>query len=159
MTEQQIKEEILRYLKDQSYNYAVLIDGEWGSGKTYFVNNVLSPLITAQEEQLSTQRKIKYISLYGCKYMADVQENIAWSFAENAREKIRDKANWGEKGEKMSGSILLSSKKIGNAILKKYLPETSLYEITSDWLSLGSYIFFLTIWKDAIVRLMKLLVS
>lgn len=37
MTEQQIKEEILRYIKDQTYNYAVLIDGEWGSGKTYFV--------------------------------------------------------------------------------------------------------------------------
>lgn len=29
MTEQQIKEEILRYIKDQTYNYAVLIDGEW----------------------------------------------------------------------------------------------------------------------------------
>lgn len=37
MTEQQIKEEILRYIKDRTYNYAVLIDGEWGSGKTYFV--------------------------------------------------------------------------------------------------------------------------
>ena len=29
MTEKQITEEILRYLKDVSYNYAVLIDGEW----------------------------------------------------------------------------------------------------------------------------------
>lgn len=28
MTEQQIKDEILRYLRDTSYNYAVLIDGE-----------------------------------------------------------------------------------------------------------------------------------
>ena len=41
MTEQQIKDEILRYLRDTSYNYAVLIDGEWGSGKTYFVTNSL----------------------------------------------------------------------------------------------------------------------
>ena len=32
-------------------------------------------------------------------------------------------------------------KKIGNAILKKYLPEASLYEIASDWLSLGAFIF------------------
>ena len=140
MTEQQIKDEVLRYLKDQTYNYAVLIDGEWGSGKTYFVKNTLMPVIVEQEEQ-STNRKIKYISLYGCKCMADVQENIAWSFAENAREKIKDKANWGDTGEKVSGNILLSSKKIGNAILKKFLPETSLYEITSDWLNLGSFIF------------------
>ena len=42
MTEHQIQEEILRYINDESYNYAVLIDGEWGSGKTYFVSNSLT---------------------------------------------------------------------------------------------------------------------
>lgn len=141
MTEQQITKEILRYLKDQSYNYAVLIDGEWGSGKTYFVNNTLIPSISEQEGQSSIERSIKYISLYGCKCIEDVQENIAWSFAENARAKIQDKANWGKTGEAVSGNILLSSKKIGNAILKKFLPETSLFEIASDWLNLGSFIF------------------
>lgn len=141
MTEQQITKEILRYLKDQSYNYAVLIDGEWGSGKTYFVNNTLIPLISEQEGQSSIERSIKYISLYGCKCIEDVQENIAWSFAENARAKIQDKANWGKTGETVSGNMLLSSKKIGNAILKKFLPETSLFEIASDWLNLGSFIF------------------
>lgn len=141
MTEQQIAKEILRYLKDRSYNYAVLIDGEWGSGKTYFVNNTLIPLISEQEGQSSIERSVKYISLYGCKCIQDVQENIAWSFAENARAKIQDKANWGKTGETVSGNILLSSKKIGNAILKKFLPETSLFEIASDWLNLGSFIF------------------
>lgn len=48
MTEKQITEEILRYLKDESYNYAVLIDGEWGSGKTFFVNNTLTKEINKQ---------------------------------------------------------------------------------------------------------------
>lgn len=72
--------------------------------------------------------------------MADVQENIAWSFVENAREKIKDKANWVEP-EKRYQVIYFCLQKIGNAILKKYLPETSLYEITSDWLNLGAYIF------------------
>ena len=51
MTEQQIKEEVLRYLKDESYQYAILIDGEWGSGKTYFVNNILTKEIKKQEEK------------------------------------------------------------------------------------------------------------
>ena len=141
MTEKQIIEEIIRYIQDKAYNYAVLIDGEWGSGKTYFVNNTLTPEIEDQEKKSNTHRAVKYISLYGCKNMTDVQENIAWSFAENAREKIKDKANWGKTGDKISGNILLSSKKIGNAILKKFLPEGSLYEITSDWLNLGSFIF------------------
>lgn len=141
MTEQQIINEILRYLHDDSYNYAVLIDGEWGSGKTYFVNNTLTKIIEKQESDLETSRKVQYISLYGCKAISDVQENIAWSFAEDARKVIQDKNNFGTTGQKVSNNILLSSKKIGNAILKKFLPNMPLYEIASDWLNLGSFIF------------------
>lgn len=141
MTEQQIIDEILRYLHDDSYNYAVLIDGEWGSGKTYFVNNTLTKIIEKQESDLETSRKVQYISLYGCKAISDVQENIAWSFAEDARKVIQDKNNFGTTGQKVSNNILLSSKKIGNAILKKFLPNMPLYEIASDWLNLGSFIF------------------
>lgn len=99
MTEQQIKEEVLRYIDDSLYNYAILIDGEWGCGKTYFITHVLSQEIKKQEEGKEKPRTIKYISLYGCKTMNDVQENIAWSFAENARDKIKDKNNWGKVGD------------------------------------------------------------
>ena len=141
MTEQQIIDESLRYLHDDSYNYAVLIDGEWGSGKTYFVNNTLTKIIEKQESDLETSRKVQYISLYGCKAISDVQENIAWSFAEDARKVIQDKNNFGTTAQKVSNNILLSSKKIGNAILKKFLPNMPLYEIASDWLNLGSFIF------------------
>ena len=42
MTEQQVRDEVLRYIDDSSYNYAILIDGEWGSGKTYFISNILA---------------------------------------------------------------------------------------------------------------------
>lgn len=141
MTEKQITEEILRYLNDKAYNYAVLIDGEWGSGKTFFVNNTLTKAINKQEIKFKTNRNVKYISLYGCKDMADVQENIAWSFAEDARKKIKKMMKWGTTVEKVSSNILLSSQKIGNVIMKKFLPETSLYKISSDWLNLGSFIF------------------
>lgn len=141
MTEKQITEEILRYLKDESYNYAVLIDGEWGSGKTFFVNNTLTKEINKQEANLNTNRSVKYVSLYGCKDMADVQENIAWSFAEDARRKIKNRMKWGTTVEKVSSNILLSSQKIGNVIMKKFLPEASIYKISSDWLNLGSFIF------------------
>lgn len=141
MTEKQITEEILRYLKDESYNYAVLIDGEWGSGKTFFVNNTLTKESNKQEANLNTNRSVKYVSLYGCKDMADVQENIAWSFAEDARRKIKNRMKWGTTVEKVSSNILLSSQKIGNVIMKKFLPEASLYKISSDWLNLGSFIF------------------
>lgn len=141
MTEQQVKEEVLRYIDDSLYNYAILLDGEWGSGKTYFITHVLSKQIKKQEEDKAKPRTIKYISLYGCRTMNDVQENIAWSFAENARDKIKDQKNWGKTENTISENFLASSKKIGNAILKKFLPETSIYEIASDWLNLGAFIF------------------
>ena len=41
LNESQIIQGIKRYLNDKLYNYAVLIDGEWGCGKTYFVKNTL----------------------------------------------------------------------------------------------------------------------
>ncbi len=141
MTEQQIKEEILRYIKDRTYNYAVLIDGEWGSGKTYFVKKIIVPSINEQEKLSGTDRAVKYISLYGCKNIGDVQENIAWSFAENARQKIKNKASRGNSADKISENAFLSSRKIGNAILEKFLPKDLLYQIASDWLNLGEFIF------------------
>ncbi|MCR5344881.1 MAG: KAP family NTPase [Lachnospiraceae bacterium] len=141
MTEQQIVSEILRYINDNTYNYAVLIDGEWGCGKTYFAKNVLSKAINEQEQSNVKPRSIKYISLYGCKTIDNVQENIAWNFAENAQAKIRDAANWGDKADTIVGNVVNTSRKIGNIILKKYLPEASLYEITAEWLDLGAYIY------------------
>lgn len=141
MTEKQITEEILRYLKDKSYNYAALIDGEWGSGKTFFVNRTLTKAIKGQEEKLKTNRSVKYISLYGCKNMTDVLENVAWSFAEDARKKIQRKMKWGATAEKVTGNLVHSSQKIGNVIMKKFLSEESLYKISTDWLNLGSFIF------------------
>ena len=65
MNEQQIEKEIFRYIQDESYNYAVLIDGEWGSGKTYFVKNVLLKKIESNE------KRVLYVSLYG---ISNIQE-------------------------------------------------------------------------------------
>lgn len=140
MTEQQITDEVLRYLRDEAYNYAILIDGEWGSGKTYYVKNSLSDTIAHQERE-GKNRAIKYVSLYGCKNMADVQENVAWTFAENARDKLKEKSETNQSVDKIFGNVLLSSRKIGNAILKKFVPDLSAYDIATDWLNMGSFIF------------------
>ena len=63
MNEQQIKTEVIRYIDDDSYNYAILIDGAWGTGKTYFVKNTLSSVIQTHEAKKSSKRIVKYISL------------------------------------------------------------------------------------------------
>ena len=146
MTEKQIIEETLRYIKDKSYRYAILIDGEWGSGKTYFVKNKLTKEINEDELKEKNPRIVKYISLYGCKDITDIQESLVWGIADEAYEYIRKKK--GEKklfGEKKSGevgkNILLSTKKIGNEIVRKFLPGKTIYDIASEWINLESYIF------------------
>lgn len=141
MTDNQIIEETLRYLSDNSYNYAILIDGEWGCGKTYFIQNVLKRKIEEKEKMSEHPRKIKYISLYGCKTIQDIQENIIWGFEEEAREKLKNIAGANSYGAKVGGNILLSSRKIGSAIWKKFSNDTNVYDIASDWLPMKSYIF------------------
>lgn len=141
MTENQIIEEIIRYLSDESYNYAILIDGEWGCGKTYFIQHGLKEQIEKSEKGSGHLRKIKYISLYGCKSIQDIQENIIWGFAEEAKENLDKKTGANGYVAKISGNILVSSRKIGNAILNKFAPNANAYEIASDWLAMRSYIF------------------
>ena len=41
LTNDEIIEAILHYVDEDLYNYAVLIDGEWGCGKTYFIKEHL----------------------------------------------------------------------------------------------------------------------
>lgn len=53
----------------------MLIDGEWGCGKTYFVTHELLDVITDYENE-NNKRKVRYISLYGCKSVEEVEENI-----------------------------------------------------------------------------------
>ena len=141
MTDNQIVEETLRYLSDNSYNYAILIDGEWGCGKTFFIQHVLKKQIEEKEKMSEHPRKIKYISLYGCKTIQDIQENIIWGFEEEAREKLKNIAGANSYGAKVGGNILLSSRKIGSAIWKKFSNDTNAYDIASDWLPMKSYIF------------------
>ncbi len=141
MTDNQIIEETLRYLSDKSYNYAILIDGEWGCGKTFFIQNILKKRIEEREKELEHPRKIKYISLYGCKTIQDIQENIVWGFEEEVREKLKNKAGTDSYVAKAGNNILSSSRKIANAIWKKFSDDTNAYEIASDWLPMKSYIF------------------
>ena len=59
LSESSILKEIKYYIDTDFYNYAVMIDGAWGSGKTYFVKNVLLKKIESNE------KRVLYVSLYG----------------------------------------------------------------------------------------------
>ena len=80
-----IKEFLNYYLnKEQSPDYAVLITGCWGSGKTYFIRQYLDSKGAAGKNVVKTfdwlngfeRYTVVYVSLFGAKTRDDINENI-----------------------------------------------------------------------------------
>ena len=42
-------ESILDYIRSDYTDYAIMLNGEWGSGKTYFWNNKIKPKIESMQ--------------------------------------------------------------------------------------------------------------
>ncbi|PXV61242.1 KAP-like P-loop domain-containing protein [Dysgonomonas alginatilytica] len=66
MTGDVIKEKILTYIGKEKTNYAMMISGEWGTGKTYLLQNEIMPAIS-QVSLPNTDNKYRpvYVSLAG----------------------------------------------------------------------------------------------
>lgn len=80
MNDGEVIKVIEKYLKKSIYSYAVLIDGEWGSGKTYFVKNTLMPHINKLDYTTINEKSIRfepiYISLYGISSIEKISSQI-----------------------------------------------------------------------------------
>ena len=81
LTNDEIIEAILHYVDEDLYNYAVLIDGEWGCGKTYFIKEHLYDELEKYEKNRAEagqykERRVVYLSLYGIKSVDDVSKQI-----------------------------------------------------------------------------------
>ena len=80
LSDEELLSEIKYYVGNKFYNYAVMIDGDWGSGKTHFVKQVLLP-----ELKKETKTSI-YISLYGVRNIGELSKKIYIEFL------LKDKA-------------------------------------------------------------------
>lgn len=138
MTDGQVIEEVKRYVMDTSYPYAILIDGEWGSGKTYFIQHSLLDAIKSIMNESDLQG-IKYISLYGCHTLKDVQEAIIWSFA-NEVKRIVNNDN-GRSSNVVLDNIYTTSRQILKGIKDHFLSDINVYDISADWLLMKNYLF------------------
>ena len=68
-------ESILDYIRSDYTDYAIMINGEWGSGKTYFWNNKIKPKIESM--QLNGRRYTAiYMSLYGISNLEEISKKI-----------------------------------------------------------------------------------
>lgn len=80
LSDEEIIENIKEYIDDTIYNRAILIDGEWGSGKTFFVKNKLiaelNTFVKVRKREGYEKKKIIYISLYGIESTVDITNEI-----------------------------------------------------------------------------------
>lgn len=82
LTDDEIVDVLINYIDEQLYNYAVMIDGEWGCGKTYFIKKILQDKLEKHEKEKEEKdktnkaRRVVYISLYGVKSLDEVSKQI-----------------------------------------------------------------------------------
>jgi hypothetical protein len=69
----EIQQAILRYVDVASPDYAIMLDGPWGSGKTHFWKNSIAPGLKEQGWNPL------YVSLYGVQRLLDIDYQILYS--------------------------------------------------------------------------------
>lgn len=82
-------ESILDYIRNDYTDYAIMINGEWGSGKTYFWNNKVRDKI---ESMVLNGKRYKtiYMSLYGISNLEEISKKI---FLETTQERSNGRGN------------------------------------------------------------------
>ena len=68
-------ESILDYVRSDYTDYAIMINGEWGSGKTYFWNNQIKKKIESMKLNGKKYKTI-YMSLYGISNLEEISKKI-----------------------------------------------------------------------------------
>lgn len=76
LTNDQITSAIIDYILDKRYQQAIMLDGDWGSGKTFFVQEILTPKLKSALSEKEDKRSIYYISLYGIENMSQIIDTI-----------------------------------------------------------------------------------
>ena len=66
-------ESILDYIRSDYTDYAIMINGEWGSGKTYFWNNKIRNKIENMHIN-GKQYTTIYMSLYGISNLEEISK-------------------------------------------------------------------------------------
>lgn len=75
--------QIIEQLKETSHPPIVLLDGDWGIGKTYLIENELRPII---EEQPEVFGEYHYISAFGITSVAEFLDQVVSLYISNQRE-------------------------------------------------------------------------
>ena len=90
MRDTEIRKVIKEYLKDEFSKTAIMLNGEWGSGKTFFLNENIGDIVSKSYKD-DQKRKMAYISLYGVKDFAEVSKMIIFQGLNRKGNGVKDK--------------------------------------------------------------------
>ena len=103
--------EIDRFINDRTYHYALMINGKWGSGKTFFVKDTL---INHIKETSSLD--VNYISLYGISSTSEISEMLCMQAIRDKTPESISKALDKKGGQIFSKTASIALKVIMNRI-------------------------------------------
>ena len=79
LDDEKINAILMDYVQNDKTHQAILIDGEWGSGKTFFIQNVFME----NYKKLQQPKKLYYLSLYGVKDFKQIENDLREKMLEN----------------------------------------------------------------------------
>lgn len=128
LDEAELKLNVEQYLKDKT-DYAILVDGDWGTGKTFFIKNMFE--IMKQNNEISNFNGAIYISLFGIHDFREIEDKIITSILLNT-DKIKNKSRM-----KYYGKIL-------SIVSNTFRNETdAVLSIIGEFQDLSKYIFII----------------
>ena len=108
MKKGEIVKAIRDYVNNDKANYAVLINGVWGSGKTYLYEHELKKEILKTENGKSNRKANIYISLYGITSVEQLSKELLISFLMEV--KLRGDKNKKKLNKQMNRAMGIFSK-------------------------------------------------
>ena len=87
---QEVCECLEEYITDDRYHQAVLLDGPWGVGKTWFIKNIFIPQF--QEAHKDEGWAVVFVSLYGLHDVVDLEAELERCFVKNAMSQLSKKS-------------------------------------------------------------------
>lgn len=102
--------------------FAVMVDGPWGSGKTYFLKNTLMP-------RIREKHKVVYFSVYGYESLAKLKSELIGNLFISSLSKGLDKADKQFKTE----DIVSIVKEVGGVVWDKFSVFKTLAETTEGF--------------------------
>ena len=90
MNRTEIVSRVSEYINDDSARYSILINGNWGCGKTYLYRNYILKEIKDLEYRKKDKKHNVYISLYGVSSISELSRKLLLKFISVNTSKTRN---------------------------------------------------------------------